>query len=143
MDELLMLQKIVSIYTVSGDSLNLSCKRTAQELDPPDWTWNYIKKLVGENPPNPGDELRTAIRALYREKFHKPRSKSFSVKVTAKDKQEKKKWLEMIPMERRQELFRQEVERLENPDSSSGVFQLAGRFFKRKNFDGDEMEKEG
>jgi len=135
MDERLMLQRIVSIYTDSGDSLNSACKRTAGELKPPRWTWNYIKKLSGENPPNPGDDLRAAIRILYREKFHAPRKKSYSIKVTADDKNEKEKWLELIPMERRQELFREEMRRLENQGSTFGIMQFVERLFKRSDKD--------
>jgi len=132
MDERLMLQKIISLYTDSGESLNSACKRSAKELNPPRWTWNYLKKLVGENPPNPGDDLRGAIRILYREKFHKPRPKSYSVKVSAENKEEKRKWLEMIPMERRQELFRAELERLEKPESEPVRRLWVDRLFRRK-----------
>ena len=132
MDERLMLQKIISLYTDSGESLNSACKRSAKELNPPRWTWNYLKKLVGENPPNPGDDLRGAISVLYREKFHKPRPKSFSVKVSAENKEEKKKWLEMIPMERRQELFRAELKRLEKQEPKFGKLLRVDRFFRRK-----------
>ena len=131
MDERLMLQKIVSIYTDSGESLNSACRQSAKELNPPRWTWNYLKKLVGENPPNPGDDLRGAIRILYREKFHKPRPKSYSVKVSAANKVEKKKWLEMIPMERRQELFREELERLENQEPKTGRIRWVDKLFRR------------
>jgi hypothetical protein len=131
MDERLMLQRIVSIYTDSGDSLNSACKRTATELNPPRWSCNYIKKLAGANPPNPSDGLRAAIQNLYREKFHKPRIKRFSIKVTANDHDEKEKWLEMIPMERRQELFREELERLENQGSKTGVKQIVDWMLRR------------
>ena len=132
MDEILMLQKIISIYTDSGESLNSACKRSAKELDPPRWTWNYIKKLVGENPPNPGDDLRGAIRTLYRKKFHKPRPKRYSVNVSAENNYEKKKWLEMIPMERRQELFRAELERLEKNELKVGKMRWVERLLRRK-----------
>jgi len=132
MDERLMLQKIISLYTDSGESLNSACKRSAKELNPPRWTWNYLKKLIGENAPNPGDELRGAIRILYREKFHAPRPKSYSVKVSAANKEEKKKWLELIPMERRQELFRAELERLQAQDTRLPRILWVDRLFRRK-----------
>lgn len=132
MDERLMLQKIISLYTDSGESLNSACKQSAKELNPPRWTWNYLKKLVGENPPNPGDDLRGAIRVLYREKFHKSRPKSYSVKVSAANKEEKRKWLEMIPMERRQELFRAELERLEKQVPKTPRILWVERLFRRK-----------
>ena len=131
MDERLMLQKIISLYTDSGESLNSACKHSAKELNPPRWTWNYLKKLVGENPPNPGDDLRGAIRVLYREKFHKPRPQSYSVKVSAENNEEKKKWLEMIPMERRQELFRAELERLEKQEPKVPRMPWVVRFFRK------------
>ncbi len=121
MDEILMLQRIVSLYTDSGESLNSACKLTADELDPPRWTWNYIKKLVGDHPPNPGDDLRSAIEVLYKQKFHAPRKKRYSVKVSADNNEEKENWLMLIPMERRQELFREEVERVRSQNASGGV----------------------
>ncbi len=139
MDERLMLQKIVSLYTDTGESLNSACKQTAKELDPPSWSWNYVKKLVGENPPNPGDDLRAAIRSLYREKFHKPRPKRYSVRVRASDQAEQKAWLEQIPMERRQELFRQELARLEGQESTvgSGMIQIIDWLLGRNKEKGD------
>jgi hypothetical protein len=94
-------------------SLNAACRKIAAELNETKWTPNYLKTLLGNNPPNPGSELRNAIRRLHRKKTRKPPAKRYWLKTEASSETEKNEWVERIPMARRQELFREEIERLD------------------------------
>jgi hypothetical protein len=112
MDDIALLSEMVAQRRSEGKSLNASCEQIADELDPERWTGGYLKTLLGESPPKPGDELRAAIRRLHRRKKRKPSPKRHWLKIEAETEEEKIAWIEMIPMERRQELFRREIRRL-------------------------------
>jgi hypothetical protein len=113
MHEIALLRELVNQLRSDRVSLNSSCKKIAEELSETRWTGNYVKTLIGNNPPNPGSELRSAIRRLHRKKTRKPPAKRYWLKTEAGSETEKNEWVEKIPMARRQELFRQEIERLD------------------------------
>lgn len=113
MRDIALLQKLVTQRRDNGHSLNAACAQIADELDPERWTGGYLKTLLGANPPKPGDDLRAAIRRLHRRHSRrKPLPKRHWLKIEADSEEEKIAWIEMIPMARRQELFRQEIDRL-------------------------------
>ena len=126
MEDIGLLADLVAERRSAGNSLNASCELVADELDPERWTGGYLKTLLGERPPKPGDELRAAIRRLHRKKRRSPRLKRYWLKVEAETEEEKDIWIEMIPMERRQALFRGEIQRLlaagEEPERRQGSF---------------------
>ena len=107
-----MLAKLVAQRRSGGKSFNAACNQVADELDPIRWTGGYIKTLLGKQPPKPGDELLAAIRRLYRKKQRKKAPKRYWLKIEAETEEEKIVWMDLIPMARRQELFREEIERL-------------------------------
>jgi hypothetical protein len=111
-DEIELLRKMVSKRRSEEVSLNAACRQIAVELSRDKWTANYLKTLLGRNPPNPSTELRVAIRKLYRKKARKPRPKRYWLKTEAGSELEKNEWSQRIPMDRRQELFREEIARL-------------------------------
>jgi hypothetical protein len=113
MRDIAVLRKLVAQRRADGLSLNAACAQIADELDPERWTGGYLKTLLGKNPPKPGDDLRAAVRRLHRSRSRrKPRPRRYWLKVEAESEEEKIAWIEMIPMARRQELFRQEINRL-------------------------------
>jgi hypothetical protein len=111
-DEIELLRKMISKRRSEEVSLNAACKQIALELSKDKWTANYLKTLLGKKPPNPSAELRAAIRKLYRKKTRKPRQKRYWLKIEAGSEIEKNEWSQRIPMNRRQELFREEIDRL-------------------------------
>lgn len=110
--DIALLRKLVAQRRLEGNSLNASCELVAEELDPERWTGPYLKTLLGRHPPKPGDELRAAIRRLERKPKRRPTPKRHWLKVEAATEEEKTAWIEMIPMDRRQEIFRREIRRL-------------------------------
>ena len=117
MRDIAVLRKLVTQRRDNGHSLNAACAQIADELDPERWTGGYLKTLLGKNPPKPGDDLRATIRRLHRSRSRrKPRPKRHWLKIEADSEEEKIAWIEMIPMNRRQELFRQEINRLMSDD---------------------------
>jgi hypothetical protein len=118
-NEIELLSRMIAQLRSDKTSLNSACKKIAAELSPTKWTSNYLKTLIGSNPPNPGPELRAAIRRLYRKKNRKPRKKRYWLKTVAESEAEKDEWIERIPMDRRQELFRQEIARLNQEENGS------------------------
>ncbi len=95
-------------------SLNSAAKIIAEQLDQHRWTYQYIKVLLGSNPPRPGGELQNAIQKLYRRKKSKAKyAKGYWVKISAESEAEKDEWIDRIPMERRRELFRREIQHLD------------------------------
>jgi hypothetical protein len=111
--KLKMLKEMIEARRDGATSLNAACAIIAEQLDPVRWTGNYLKSFLYDNPPNPSDELLQAIVKLYNQKKKKRKyNKRSWVKVAADSEAEKDEWLERIPMERRSELFREEIARL-------------------------------
>lgn len=109
-----LLREMVEELRSEKVSLNSAAKTIAEQLDQHRWTYQYIKVLLGANPPRPGEELQNAIQKLYRRKKSKARyAKGYWVKISTESEAEKKDWIDRIPMERRRELFRREIQRLD------------------------------
>ncbi|HKJ28512.1 MAG TPA: hypothetical protein VJ965_12790 [Anaerolineales bacterium] len=113
-ETLALLREMVEDLRSEEVSLNSAAKTVADQLDPERWTYPYIKVLLGSNPPRPSEELQNAIQKLYRRKHAKARyTKGYWVKTSTVSEAEKDEWIQRIPMARRRELFRKEIQRLD------------------------------
>ncbi|MBN2045244.1 MAG: hypothetical protein JW757_09510 [Anaerolineales bacterium] len=118
--ETALLAEMVALRRSEGLSHNAACKQIAHELDRSRWTGSYVKSLLSTNPPVPGKEVRAAIRRLYR--TFKPHQfpKRYWLKVQADSAEELREWIERIPMSRRKEILREEINRIRNQDLGQG-----------------------
>ncbi|MCB2160567.1 hypothetical protein KQH40_00615 [bacterium] len=127
MYEITLLKRIIAQERSGGLSQTRACDKVARELDPMKWSRQYVMMLIGEDPPNPSNELKAAIRRVYRKRTKEQAAKRFWLKVEAESQEEKDAWIRMIPMERRRELFREEIERQNKASDPNVIRKLSQR----------------
>ena len=88
------LEALISHYKAQDESLNKSCQIIAARLNPPSWTWEYVKQIYLENK-TPGKYLVRAIKRLHYQVFLK--RDRHRVHVDAKDPKRKERWLSLAP----------------------------------------------
>lgn len=115
-----LVKRLLQTYKVNGISQNRAASLMASDLGNGRWSPGYLKTFLYSNPPIPSKEFQIAIKKLAKERrvFPVP-PKRYWVKISASEK-EKDEWNRRIPMERRSELFREEIERMNQEEKSRG-----------------------